>query len=301
MARPALATLDWDQIRVFLAVARAGQLAGAAGRLGLDVSTVSRRLDKLEQELGVHLFDRTREGTVATAAAEAMLVAAEDMERALAGFAAAVDAIETVAEGVVRLTAMPGVTDAFVAPALAEFHRRFPQVQVELDASVGYADLTRREADLAIRAMRPRSGDLIATRIAQTQAIPMTSAAYAAELGKLKRWTDARWITWGADLAHIPTARWYQAQVGATPVLRTSHFSSQLRAAASGLGVVIASAPFARVHDLVPVATARSLAASLAELPSEELWLVGHRALRTVPRVAALWEFLLESFAEGSR
>src|SRR5438552_2910504 len=119
MATKDLGALDWDQVRVFLAVARAGQLAGAAARLGLDVSTVSRRLDRLEGELGVHLFDRTRDGTIATAAAEAMLPAAEDMERGLALFAAAVDAIETVAEGSVRLTAPPGVADSFIAPLLA--------------------------------------------------------------------------------------------------------------------------------------------------------------------------------------
>src|ERR1051325_9614796 len=99
MSARLLSTIDWDQVRVFLAVARAGQLAGAAARLGLDVSTVSRRIDRIEAELGVHLFDRTREGTVATAAAEAMLPAAEDMERGLAQFAAAVDAGETTAEG----------------------------------------------------------------------------------------------------------------------------------------------------------------------------------------------------------
>src|SRR5262245_18938744 len=143
-----LATIDSDQVRVCLAVARAGQLAGAASLLGLDVSTVSRRLDKLEDELGVHLFDRTRDGTIATAAAEAMLPAAEDMERGLAMFAAARDAIETTAEGLVRMTAPPGIADAFIAPLLARFHQRFPRVVVELDASVGYADLTRREADL---------------------------------------------------------------------------------------------------------------------------------------------------------
>src|ERR1043165_1536073 len=110
-----LASLDWDQVRVFLAVARAGQLAGAATRLGLDVSTVSRRIDRLESELGVHLFDRTRDGTVATAAAEAMLPAAEDMERGLAQFAAAVDAVESTAEGVVRLTLPPGLAGAVLA------------------------------------------------------------------------------------------------------------------------------------------------------------------------------------------
>src|SRR5437899_5249234 len=132
MAGRELSTIDWDQVRVFLAVARAGQLAGAAARLGLDISTVSRRIDRLESELGVHLFDRTRDGTIATAAAEAMLPAAEDMERGLALFAAAVDAIETVAEGSVRLTAPPGVADSFIAPLLARFHQRYPRVVVEL-------------------------------------------------------------------------------------------------------------------------------------------------------------------------
>ena len=302
MAGPDLALLDWDQVRVFLAVARAGQLARAAARLGLDVSTVSRRLDRLEDELGVALFDRTRDGTVATAAAEAMLPAAEDMERGLAQFAAAVDAVETTAEGIVRLTAPPGVADAFIAPLLARFYQRFPRVAVELDASIGYADLTRREADLALRAIRPKSGDLIAVKVVSTPVAPMTSPAYASELGRLARWSDARWITWGADLAQLPTARWFREHVtGAAPVLRTSHYASQLAAAAAGLGVVLASEPFRFVRSLVPVAIRKALQPSWDALPVEDLWLVGHRALRTVPRIAALWDFLAEHLADPSR
>ena len=297
-----LALFDWDQVRVFLAVARAGQLAGAAGRLGLDVSTVSRRLDRLEAELGVHLFDRTRDGTIATAAAEAMLPAAEDMERALAQFAVAVDAIETTAEGTVRLTVPPGVADAFVAPLLARFYAKYPRVVVELDASTGYADLTRREADLALRAIRPTSGDLVAVRVVQTRALPMTSPEYAAELGRVKRWTAARWITWTAELAHIPTARWITAHAGDAPtVLRTSQFTAQLAAAASGLGVVLAAEPFRYAHRLVPLAIAPALRPAWDALPFEDLWLVGHRALRTVPRVAALWDFLAVELADPAR
>jgi DNA-binding transcriptional LysR family regulator len=302
MAAKDLAAIDWDQVRVFLAVARAGQLAGAAARLGLDVSTVSRRLDRLEDELGLHLFDRTRDGTVATAAAEAMLPAAEDMERGLAQFAAAVDAIETTAEGVVRVTAPPGVADAFVAPLLVRFHERFPRVAIELDASIGYADLTRREADVALRAFRPRAGDLVTVRVVATRSIPMTSPEYAKELGRVKRWADARWITWAQDLAHIPTGRWFAEHVaGVAPVLRTSHFASQLTAAAAGLGVALASDPFRHVHRLVPIVIARGLQASWDALPVEELWLVGHRALRTVPRIAAVWDFLAEHLSDPER
>src|SRR5262245_51249238 len=87
-------TLEWDQVRVFLAVMRAGQLASAATRLSMDVSTVSRRIDRLEDDIGLHLFDRTKEGTLPTAAAEAMLSAAEEMEAALAKLATASDSVE---------------------------------------------------------------------------------------------------------------------------------------------------------------------------------------------------------------
>jgi DNA-binding transcriptional LysR family regulator len=302
MRNDPLPLLDWDQVRVFLAVARAGQLAGASARLGLDVSTVSRRLDRLEEELGVVLFERSREGTVPSAAAEAMLPAAEDMERGLVQFAAAVDAVETVAEGVVRLTAPPGVADAFVAPLLARFHERYPRVMVELDASVAYADLTRREADVALRAMRPRSGDLVATRLAATRSVPLTSPEYARELGRLKRWSDARWITWGADLAALATGRWLAEHApGVVPVLRTSHFASQLAAAAAGLGVVLAAEVFSAVHPLSVVKVSRALEPTWQALPTEELWLVGHRALRTVPRIAALWDFLSVELSQPER
>jgi DNA-binding transcriptional LysR family regulator len=296
---PDVTRLEWDQVRVFLAVMRAGHLQGASKRLGLDLSTVSRRLDRLETELGVHLFDRSRQGTAPTALAEAMLPPAETMERAWAEFSAARNAVERTAEGVVRLTAPPGVADAFIAPLLAAFHQRFPRVRIELDATVGYADLTRREADLALRAARPKHGDLLALRLVATRALPLTSPAYAEELGTVKDLSAARWITWGADLAHLPTARWWAHHAAhAPPVLRTSHFATQLRAAAAGLGVVLAAPAYQRVHALVPLRTSRALKPVFESLPEEELWLVGHRALREVPRIAALWEFLAQAFRD---
>lgn len=285
--------MDWDQVRLFLAVARAGNLSAAAARLGLDVSTVSRRLDRLEDELGVHLFDRRRDGTAPTAVAEQMLPFAEEVELGMHRFTAAGAQVETAVEGVVRVTVPPGVADAFVVPLLADLHARHPRLVVELDASVSYADLTRREADLALRARRPTSGDLVVTRLVEARSIPMTSPAYARELGRLRRLEDARWIAWGADLAHLPTARWLASHgAGVAPVLRTSHFASQIAAARAGLGVVITSEPYTRV-GLAPVTPSRRLAAAWRDLPTEELWLVGHRALRQVPRVAAVWDALV--------
>lgn len=295
-ARARVDRLDWDLVRVFLDVARTGKLAGAAERVGLDVSTISRRLDRLEDELGLTLFERGPGGVIATAAGERLLPAAEEMARAIGELGVALDAVEAEAEGVVRLTAPPGVADVFVAPALIEFHRRHPRVRIDLDASVGYADLTRGEADLALRARRPARGDLVAQKLVTTRSIPAAAPAYVDALGPVRSLDDVRWIAWGHDLAQIPEARWLSAHVTAPPVLRTSAFSAQLNAAATGLGAVLAPEPYLDRFGLVPVRRGRGLAAAWDALPAGELWLVGHVALRRVPRVAVLWQFVVEQF-----
>jgi DNA-binding transcriptional LysR family regulator len=293
--------LDWEQVRLFLSVVRERSLAGAAARLGLDVSTVSRRLDRLEERIGAPLFDRTRDGTEPTALAEQIVAHAEEMELSAARFASAGALVETEVEGTVRLTVLPGIADLFVAPLLAKLHARHPRLVVELDASVSYADLTRREADVAVRATRPTSGELVSVLLVSAPALPMTSPAYARDLGKLKRLEDARWIAWGSDLSHLPDAAWLRSYgPGVSPVFRTSHFASQIAAAAAGLGVVVASAPFAKA-GLVAVDHAKTLDAAWAALPVGSLWLVGHRALRNVPRVAAVWDFVRESLADSAQ
>ncbi|MDF2694728.1 MAG: Transcriptional regulator, LysR family protein [Labilithrix sp.] len=274
---------------------REGSLLGASQRLALDVSTVSRRLDRFEEQLGARLFDRTRDGTTPTAHAEKLLPHAEEMELAAIRFASEGTRAETKVEGLVRLTAPPGIADAFIAPALARLQERHPRLVIELDASVGYADLTRREADLAIRTARPTSGELVAMKLVTARVIPLASPAYARSLGKLKSLDDARWIVWAADLAHLPETVWLRRHgPKATVVLRTSHFASQLAAVRSGLGIVVAAQPFVRT-GLVEVAHAKSLDAVWSDLPSSSLWLVGHRALRQVPRVAAVWNFVVEA------
>jgi len=291
------AGLDWESVRLFLAIVRERSLARAGARLAVDVSTVSRRLDRLEADLGGRLFDRTREGTTATVLAEQMLPHAEEMELSAARFAAAGAHVETKVEGVVRLTVPPGIADTFVAPALVGLYERHPNLVIELDASVGYANLTRRDADLAIRAQRPSTGELIAVKLVTAEARPLTSERYARELGKVKRLEDVRWIVWDRDLAHLPDAAWLRKFApDIAPVLRTSHFASQLAAARAGLGVLVTAHPFAS-SGLVEIEHARSLDAAWSELPSGALWLVGHRALRHVPRVAAVWDFIVATVA----
>lgn len=290
-----LSQLDWDLVRVFLAVARAGQLAEGSARLGLDTSTVSRRLDRLERALGAALFERTREGSLLTPLGESLLPGAEEMERGFGDLGAALSAEVAEAEGVVRLTAPPGLLEYFVVPILQPFLARHPKVRLELDASVAYADLTRKEADIALRVRRPERGDLVSRRLVTVRSLPHGSPSLVRRLSPLRRLSDAPWIFWGHDLEQIPEARWLKAHVPVAPVLRTSAFGSQLAAAATGLGLCLVPEPYGPATGLVPVRPGRGWKEAYAALPSSELWLVGHIAQRRVPRVAVLWEFLVES------
>lgn len=295
--RARIPDLRWDALCVVLALARAGTLSGAAARLGINISTVARRLDALEEQLGVHLFDRTPTGVSATELAEALVPIGETMEDAVADAMRLVAGRETEPEGTVRLSAPPGLASWLVAPALVRLRARHPKLSIELDSSIGYVDLTRRHADLALRAMRPTSGDLVSVRLVESSTTIGVAPAVAKRLGKLTRVDAIDWVTWGHDLAHLPDSMWIAKHVpGERVVLRTSSMDVQIQAVQTGIGAMLINGPFLPFARLVELAVSRALAERLHEIPDQQLWLVGHRALRDVPRVRAVWDFLLELF-----
>jgi DNA-binding transcriptional LysR family regulator len=290
----------WDDVRLFLALHRERSLAGAGARVGLDPSTLSRRLVALEETLAAHLFDRTRDGLVPTAAADLLLPAAEEMESAHVRFAREASGFEREAEGVVRLSVPPGVADAFIGPALVRLRARHPRIRLELDASVRVLDLTRREADLAVRMVRPQSGELVMLKVGESRWTPMVARANGTKGPPVKRWMDVPWIAWGEDLSAIPPARWLAKHAPrAEPVLRTSHIATQVAAVEAGLGAALLPLAYMRVSAIAPLRHTKALHASAEELPFNETWVVGHRALRGVPRVAAVWDFLVEELRQG--
>lgn len=291
-----VAGVRWDDVQLFLAAHRHGTLGAAAAKLGVDVSTMSRRLTAFEQALGVRLFDRTRQGLVPTRASAVVLPAAEAMETALGRLARDVSGLEAAAVGVVRLSVAPGMSDAFVAPLLPGLRAQHPKIRLEIDATTRSVDIARHEADLALRSVRPEGAELLVTKLLTGRWVAMASPSLARELGRLRSWDAAPWIAWDADLASIPAARWLARHVPRGEIaLRTSHFATQLAAAEAGLGLVLAPEPYARVRELVPVRPTEPLAAAAKEWPSDDLWLVGHRALRDVPRVSAVWTYLAEA------
>ncbi len=292
--------LRWDDVRVFLAIHRYRTLAAAAGKLGLDTSTASRRIAAFEDALGVRLFDRGRDGLTPSRAAEQVLAAAEAMEAAHARLTRDASEVEAAAEGIVRISTAPGMSSVFVAPRLAKLRKRFPKISIELDASVRPRDLVRHEADLALRSVRSQGADLVTTRLLGARWVVATSPRLAAKLGVLAAWADAPWIAWDKDLAGFPPARWVTDRVrNADIALRTSDFLAQLAAAATGLGILLAPEPYLERTGLVAVRHAPALRADAEAWPIDDLWLVGHRALREVPRIAAVWSFLVDEFRDA--
>jgi DNA-binding transcriptional LysR family regulator len=297
-----LQDVDWDDVRVFLALVRARSLGRGAARLGIDTSTASRRLAALEERLGARLFERSREGLVPTRAAERVQAAAELMESAHGRFARDASGVETQAEGVVRLSAAPGLAQDFVAPALPRLRARHPRLRLELDASTRTLDLTRHEADLALRSVPLEGAALVATRLGRSRWVAAASPLRVKAVGRVRDWEALPWIGWDGDMVSFHAARWLSRHAPhAEVVLRTSHFAAQLAAARAGLGVVLAPEQHLRVYRLAPVPFVPALQASAAAWPEDDLWLVGHKVLRDVPRVAAVWQFLVDELRVGRR
>lgn len=290
--------LRWDEVRLFLALYRGRTLATAQRAVGLDASTLSRRLAALEELLETDLFVRTREGLLPTEAAELLLPAAEAMEQGHARFVRDATSLERAAVGSVRVSVPPGLAESFLAPALVRLKAKHPGIQLELDASVRFTDLTRREADLAIRTRRPHLGDLVSLKLGERPWIPMLAKPSAKKARLVKNWAGLSWIGWGDEMQDFAPARWLSKHVPSSAVvLRTSHFSTQVSAVAAGLGAALLPPVYARHAAVAPMLLGSALRASIAELPTSETWLVGHRALRDVPRVAAVWSFLVDEFA----
>jgi DNA-binding transcriptional LysR family regulator len=285
----------WDDLQLLLVLCRQGSLKAAAAQLVVNISTVARRLDAFEERLGQHLFDRTTDGTRPTAAAEQLLPFAESMERAALGASHALDGFEAEPEGSVRITAPPGVVDHFLAGAIAELVDRHPGLRIEVLSTVGYADLTRREADIALRVLRPASGDLVATKVGTSGSTVLVAPALAKRIGRLADLEAVRWITYGEELGHLPEVTWITEQVPADRiVMRCSSLTAQVQAVRSGLGATVGSIPFSELDGLAALPLAPKAKKRLRPFPEGSLWLVGHRALRDVPRIAATWTFLLE-------
>ncbi|HEX6244844.1 MAG TPA: LysR family transcriptional regulator, partial [Polyangiales bacterium] len=167
--------LDWDDLRYFLAIHRAGTLARAAAELSINATTVGRRLSVLEDRVEARLFDRTPDGYVLTLTGRDLLQRAERMEAEALGVARDIKGRDQRPVGNVRLSATEMIATRFIAPHLPRFHAVYPELTLEIECTNRVVSLSRREADVALRLSRPREDDVVTKRLSS---VPV--ALYAA-------------------------------------------------------------------------------------------------------------------------
>jgi DNA-binding transcriptional LysR family regulator len=281
---------NWDDLRIFLAVARTGGLVAAGRRLGIDQTTVARRMSALEADFGARLIDRSPRGVSLTGQGAALLAHAEGME------AEALSASERLGEvglglsGVVRL-ATPEVFGAgLVAPAAARLHALHPGLQLELAPASRSVNLSRREADIAIGLSRPEHGRLVSRKLADYRLGLFASLDYLAASGAPTSIEDLRRrpLVWYIDeMLDLPELRYLdQIADGLQTVFRSTSVAAQHEAVAAGLGLGV-------LHLFSANRDPRLVRVLESEIALKRTyWLTLHADSQRVARIRAVIDFL---------
>jgi DNA-binding transcriptional LysR family regulator len=281
--------VDWDDLRVFLAVARAGRVSAAAKRLAVEHTTVSRRLAALEQELGTPLFYRTAGGYLLTPVGQSVLANAEAMERAATTVGARARETTGAITGRVRLALVPEFASDWLAPHLPAFRARHPAVDLQILVGTRPLDLSRGEADIAVRPPNPRQTGLVAVRIAQaTAGLYGSKAFFGAKRQRIDSAASARGVPlllYTPQFDVLQSAAWFRpVRDAGTVVLETNSTHTLLAAARASVGVAVLPRFVARRYpDLIAVSE---------DVARRDVWMITHPEYRRDPKIRATADFL---------
>ncbi len=280
--------MDWDNLRIFLAIARAGQILAAAKALHLNHATVARRLDALEESMGTRLFERRTTGTILTPAGEKLLIRVERMESELLQADTASNAID----GVVRVGAPDGFGTFHLAPHLARLANLHPQLTIQLVPLPRTFSLSRREADIIVTIERPKLGRAIIKKLTDYSLSVYASKIYIEKTGLIRERSDLEnrlFITYVEDIAYS-RALDYTAELSK---LIPRHYEcgsviAQMEAVRAGEGVGI-------LHDYA-AASYPDLVRIVPEMRfSRTYWLMSHPDTHDTRRVAEVYRAIVES------
>lgn len=276
---------DWDDLRLFLAVARAGSLSGAARSLGVTHSTVFRRIGAFEARLGVRLFDRLPGGYALTQAGEEMRDSVIRIEEEITALALKVTGQDQRPTGTIRITTTDLLAVGVLPRHVAAFRAEWPEIEIEVIVADTVLDLTRREADVALRIGNPGQETLIGRRVGR-----LAFAAYGAADRPPGDPAKGDWIGYGS--AHGPLSRnltrWWP---DARQVYRTNSIIAAHAGAKAGIG--LAALPCV-IADCDP---SLIRAAALPEDFMLDLWLLIHEDLRQTARIRLFLDFMATALA----
>ena len=276
-------SLNWDDLPVFLAIAREGSLSAAADALDATPSTMHRRLGRLEQSLGTRLFDRHPTGLTPTAAGEALLPLAEGVEGDVMTLVRAIAGRDQAPRGPVHLTA-PDTLIALLVQPLATFRLDFPQVHLHVSLADRYFDLSRREADVAVRPSRQPPEDALGRRVGALAWAAYATAHPGPDPGSLP------WARYAGDLESLDAEVWRREHHGSDPVVIAVNGVVAMQRVARCVPCRVLLPCF--VGDVDPQLQRIGEPIAAAE---SALWLLVHPDLKRTARVRALADHLWDA------
>jgi DNA-binding transcriptional LysR family regulator len=279
---PGLADLE-----LVLALVRGRTLAGAAERLKVDTSTVFRSVKRLEKQLGEVLFDRGRQGYQPTDLALELALHAERIESHLQEAREAAAKCDAEPSGLLRVTTTDSVLHAVLMPIMAGFARAYPRIELELVVSNALANLSQRDADVAIRATRKPPEHLVGTRLGTLRLAVFASRDYLARHPGKRALEELDWIALDDTLPDHPSQKWRRQHL---PKLRPQYRVNSVLSVASAVlhGMGVGVAPLLLLQDNPQV---QIVAGPFEEL-DVDLWALAHPDIRQLQRVKALFDFL---------
>jgi DNA-binding transcriptional LysR family regulator len=288
---------NWALIPSFLAALDRGSLMAAARALDTSQPTVGRHVGELEAQLGVVLFERTGRGLVPTAHAHRLAEAARSMSGAADQLARQASGAQLEARGTVRISASQPVTCVLLPPLLLQMRELHPDIQIELVSSNAVSNLLQREADIALRMVRPDQSSLVAKRVGQVAIGTFAHRDYLRRRGTPRVPTDLLAHDLVGNDRNTDILRGFAAM--GFPLqredfaVRTDDLNAYQAAVTSGLGVGFLARYAVRENpELVPLLP-------MLDIPPLPMWLAVHREIRSNPRIRRVWEFLATALPQA--
>ena len=287
---------DWDDFRVFLAVGQAGSLSGAARQLGVNHSTVLRRLGALEARMAVRLFDRLPAGY-------AMTLAGEALRERLQGVGEQIDAaqrhlmgLDLRLTGVIRITSTDTFMAGLLGPILADFRALHPGIELQVVMNNLFLSLTKREADVAIRPTNAPPDHLVGRRAGRLQTAVYASKAYLAKHPATTPLDQHDWVAPDEGLSHLLQAKWLREQVPPSRIAaRVDSLVGMTQLVKRGLGLGMLLCMLADAEEeLVQVEPPR-------EALDTQVWVLTHPDLKEVARIKAFTDFAYARLAADAK
>lgn len=281
---------NWDDLRVFLTLAREGTLTTAAKALGVSHPTVARRVQALEKQIGARLFDRLPDRFAPTSAGERLLADTEAMEKAALSIHRRSAGLSDTVSGTVRLSAGEAMA-GLIARHLPELRRQLRQIEFEVIASHTLANLSRREADLLIREQVPELGGIVTRKLGRVAYAVYAGRGFKAGHTMSAALASLPWIGFDDDHSHFPGQQWLRERLaGQRPVVRGNNWLVLLEAARAGAGLAVLPC---YLGD--PEPALRRVGGVIPDVFGDQ-WLLVHRDLRALPRVRAVMDAVVELF-----